>query len=100
MRFTSQTTLDGVTEQFFTLDGIPGVLWTPEGAPGIRPLIVMGHGGGQHKKAPGILARARRFAAEGGFAVVSADVPNHGERPKDAEFDRIASENQARGRGA
>jgi dienelactone hydrolase len=96
MRFTSQTTLDGVTEQLFTLDGIPGVLWTPEGAPGIRPLIVMGHGGGQHKKAPAIVARARRFAAEGGFAVVSADVPNHGERQKDAEFDRIASENQAR----
>jgi dienelactone hydrolase len=96
MRFTSQATLDGVTEQLFTLDGIPGVLWTPEGAPGIRPLIVMGHGGGQHKKAPGIVARARRFAAGGGFAVVSADVPNHGERPKDAELDRIASENQAR----
>jgi len=28
----------------------------------------MGHGGGQHKQAPGIVARARRFAADGGFA--------------------------------
>jgi dienelactone hydrolase len=96
MRFSSHTTLDGVTEQLFALDGIPGVLWTPEGASGIRPLIVIGHGGGQHKKAPGVVARARRFAAEGGFAVVSADVPNHGERPKDEELDRIASEHQAR----
>jgi len=31
---------------------LPGVLWTPDGAAGTRPLILMGHGGGQHKKAP------------------------------------------------
>jgi dienelactone hydrolase len=96
MRFTSQATLDGVTEQLFALDGVPGVLWTPDGASGIRPLIVMGHGGGQHKKAPGVVARARRFAAEGGFAVAATDAPNHGERPRDPELDRIASENRAR----
>jgi hypothetical protein len=52
MRFTSQTSSDGVTEQFFTLDEIPGVLWTPEVACGTRPLILLGHGGGQHKMAP------------------------------------------------
>jgi pimeloyl-ACP methyl ester carboxylesterase len=90
MRFSSRTSLDGVTEQLFALDGIPGVLWTPEAARGTRPLIVLGHGGGQHKKAPGVVARARLFAAGGGFAVVSADVPNHGERPKFDELDRIA----------
>jgi dienelactone hydrolase len=56
----------------------------------------MGHGGGQHKKAPRILARARRFAAEGGFAVAAIDVPNHGERPTSTEFDRIATEYRAR----
>jgi dienelactone hydrolase len=84
-----------VTEQLFTLDEIPGVLWTPEDAHGTRPLILMGHGGGQHKKAPGILARAHRFAVEGGFAVAAIDVPNHGERPTDEEFDRIATEYRA-----
>ena len=47
---------------------------------------------GQHKQAPGILARARRFPAEGGFAVVAIDVPNHGERPTGEEFDRIVAE--------
>ena len=65
MRFTSQTSSDGVTEQlftYFTFGEIPGVLWTPDGAAGACPLILMGHGGGQHKKAPGIVARARRFA--------------------------------------
>ena len=32
MRFTAQTSSDGVIEQSFTLDEIPGVLWTPEDA--------------------------------------------------------------------
>ncbi|MFI0904222.1 dienelactone hydrolase family protein [Streptomyces sioyaensis] len=96
MRFTSETSSDGICEQLFTLGEIPGLLWTPEGAKGPRPLVVMGHGGGQHKKAPGIVARARRFVTECDFAVVAVDVPGHGDRPKDEEYDRIATENQAR----
>ena len=72
------------------------MLWTPEGAAGTRPLIMLGHGGGQHKQAPGIVARARRFVAECGFAAVAVDVPGHGDRPKDENYDRIATENQAR----
>ncbi|UYB38571.1 alpha/beta hydrolase [Streptomyces sp. Je 1-4] len=96
MRFTSETSSDGVSEQIFTLGEIPGVLWTPEGAAGMRPLVLMGHGGGQHKKAPGIAARARRLVAECDFAVAAVDVPGHGDRPKDEEYDRIATENQAR----
>jgi dienelactone hydrolase len=51
---------------------------------------------GQHKKAPGILSRARRFAAEGGFAVAATDVPSHGERPTSGEYDRLATEYRAR----
>ncbi|GAA2207508.1 hypothetical protein GCM10009850_029660 [Nonomuraea monospora] len=89
MRFTSTTSHDGVTEHLFTLGEIPGVLWTPDDAAGPRPLILMGHGGGQHKQAPGIVAHARRFAAEGGFAVVAADAPHHGERPKGEDFGRV-----------
>jgi dienelactone hydrolase len=96
MHFIGETSADGVTEQLFALGEIPGVLWTPDDAPGARPLILMGHGGGQHKKAPGIAARAHRFAAEGGFAVAAVDAPNHGDRPKDEEFVRVASENRAR----
>lgn len=96
MRFNSATSSDGVREQMFILGDIPGVLWTAEGAAGTRPLILMGHGGGQHKKAPGIVARARRFVAECDFAVAAVDVPGHGDRPKDEEYDRIATENQAR----
>lgn len=96
MRFISQTSSDGVFEQLFTLGEIPGVLWTPEGAIGTRPLILMGHGGGQHKKAPDIMALARRFVAGCGYAVVAVDVPSHGDRPEDEKYSRIAAENQAR----
>ncbi len=93
MRFTSQTSLDGVIEQHFTLPlssaEIPGVLWTPETATGTRPLFVMGHGGGQHKTAPGIVARARHFATGAGYAVVAVDAPAHGDRPRTAKHDRF-----------
>ncbi|MEU1480678.1 dienelactone hydrolase family protein [Streptomyces sp. NPDC001668] len=96
MRFTAETSSDGVFEQLFLLDGIPGVLWTPRGADGPRPLIAMGHGGGQHKKTPDVVERAHRFVAECGFAVVAVDAPSHGERPDHEEFTRIATEYEDR----
>jgi dienelactone hydrolase len=96
MRFISHTSSDGVFEQLFLLGDIPGVLWTPAGADGTRPLIVMGHGGGQHKSAPSMADRARRFVTECGFAVVAADAPSHGDRPEHEEFTRIATEYEAR----
>jgi dienelactone hydrolase len=102
MRFTSTLTIigttssDGITEHSFTLGEIPGVLWTPQHAAGPRPLILIGHGGGQHKKAPGVVARARRFVTAGGFAVAAIDAPNHGDRPEDGELSRAAAANRAR----
>ena len=96
MHFIRETSSGGVREQLFTHGEIPGVLWTSEGAAGTCPLILMGHGGGQHKKAPGLVTLARRFVAECGFAVVAADVPGHGDRPGDEQYSRIAAENQAR----
>jgi len=96
MHLSSKASSDGVVEQLFSVGEVPGVLWTPDGATGTRPLIVMGHGGGQHKKAPGIVARARQFVTELGFAVVAADAPGHGDRPRHEDFSRIATENQAR----
>ena len=96
MRFTSETSSDGVREQLFSLGEVTGVLWTPDGAGGSRPLVVLGHGGGQHKKAPGMTARARRLVTECGFAAMAVDVPNHGGRPRDEELDRIARQNEAR----
>jgi hypothetical protein len=63
MIFTAQASSGGVVQQLFLLDDVPGALWTPSGAEGTRPLIVLGHGGGQHKTAPDVVDRARRLAA-------------------------------------
>jgi dienelactone hydrolase len=96
MKLVSESSSDGVREQLFTVGQIPGVLWTPAGASKAGPLILIGHGGGQHKKAPAVLTRALRFASDGGFAVVAIDLPNHGDRSKNEEFVRLAVENRAR----
>ena len=83
MRFTSDQRLDGgVLEREFTLGEIPGVLWTPGSAP--APLILMGHNGGLHKRLPRLVARARHYAAEYGFAAAAIDAPGHGDRPRSA----------------
>src|SRR5580700_2773157 len=96
MRFTSTTTSDGVREQDFTLDDIPGVLWSPAGAAGPRPLVLLGHGGGgAHKRAPGVLARARRLVTGRGFAAAAIDMPGFGDRPKTAADERFVAEIRA-----
>jgi dienelactone hydrolase len=84
MHFTSETTSDGVSERLFTLGDIPGVLWSPANTASSRPLVLLGHGGGghQHKKAPGLVARARHYVTDCGFAVAAIDAPGHGGRPK------------------
>jgi dienelactone hydrolase len=97
MRFTSETTSDGVSERLFTLDDIPGVLWTPLGATGSRPLVLLCHGSGdQHKKCPGIVGRARRYVTAYGFAVAAIDVPGYGDRPKIEEDERLRTDIKAR----
>jgi dienelactone hydrolase len=96
MHFTSTTTSDGVCEQDFSLDGIPGVLWSPAGAAGSRPLVLLGHGGGGHKRAPGVLNQARRLVTGCGFAAAAIDMPGFGDRPKTAEDERFVAEIRAR----
>ncbi len=82
MRFISEMTADGVTERLFTVGDIHGVLWTPTEAATDRPLILLGHGGGQHNQAPGVVARARRYVTACGFAAAAIDAPGHGDRPR------------------
>jgi pimeloyl-ACP methyl ester carboxylesterase len=96
MRFTSQTTSNGVSERLFTLDGIPGVLWSPAGLAGPRPLVLLGHGGGQHKQAPGVVARAHRYVTALGFAVAAIDAPGHGGRPRTEQDERSVADLRAR----
>ncbi|MGV9774357.1 dienelactone hydrolase family protein [Streptosporangium sp. NPDC003464] len=101
MRFTSQTISDGISERLFTLGDVPGVLWSPDGATGRRPLVLLAHGGGQHKKAPGLVARAHHYVKECGFAVAAIDAPGHGDRPRSEQDMRsvaVLREQMAAGR--
>jgi len=63
MRFTSETTSNGVLERLFTLDNIPGVLWSPTD-PTVRAC---------------------------GFAVAAIDAPAHGDRPRSEQDERFAA---------
>jgi dienelactone hydrolase len=87
--------MHNIQEEHFAVDGVPAVLWTSADSGADRPpLILIGHGGGQHKTAPGVLHRAHRFVSSG-FTAVCVDVPNHGERPTDERYQRIATDIQS-----
>lgn len=92
MRFTAETTADGVSEHLFILGDIYGVLWAPTGGTGTRPLVLLGHGGGQHKTAPGLLARAHRYVTACGFVVAAIDAPGHGDRARTEQDERHAAD--------
>jgi hypothetical protein len=97
MRFSSETISDGVAERLFTLGDVTGVLWSPaDTAQAERPLVLLGHGGGQHKKAPGMVARARRYVTGSGFAVAAIDAPGHGDRPRTEQDERFTADIRAR----
>jgi pimeloyl-ACP methyl ester carboxylesterase len=91
MRFTSETTSNGVSERLFTLADIPGVLWSPADGTGSRPLVLLGHGGGQHKQVQGLVARAHRYVTAYGFMVAAIDAPGHGDRPRTEHDERFAA---------
>jgi hypothetical protein len=82
MQFLSQTTSDGVVERSFTIAGVPGVLWSPEAGIRPAPLVLMGHPGGMHKKAQGLVARAAHFVTVFGFHAAAIDAPGHGDRER------------------
>ncbi|GAA3163175.1 alpha/beta hydrolase [Nonomuraea salmonea] len=96
MRITSDTVTDGIREQSFTIGEIPGVLWTPAGASGPRPLVLIGHGGGQHKKGWEVVSRAFPYVTTCGFAVAAIDAPGTGDRPEHPEIRRLVAEIQER----
>lgn len=84
MHISEETTTHGVTERRFDVEGhsgqVPGILWTPQDASGARPLVLVGHGGGGHKRMPYVLSLARRLVRHAGYAVAAIDGPGHGER--------------------
>jgi dienelactone hydrolase len=101
--FTDIRTEAGVTRRSFSLEvageTVPAVIWAPEGASGPRPLVLMGHGGSQHKKTPGISARARQYAQRLGYATLAIDAPGHGDRISRQEAVALMRDVGARVRG-
>jgi dienelactone hydrolase len=96
MDVVSTVSEHGVTEQRVDFPGtagvVPGIVWLPEGASGPRPVVLLGHGGTQHKRTPNLLWLARRLVLHQGYAAVAIDAPNHGERvpPEERGEDRAA----------
>lgn len=90
----------GVTRRLFSVSvngqDVPAALWAPEGARGPRPLVLMGHGGSQHKKTAGIVARAKQYARRLGYATLAIDAPGHGDRITREEAEAMAVEVGAR----
>ncbi|HEY1573353.1 MAG TPA: alpha/beta hydrolase [Pseudonocardiaceae bacterium] len=84
LRFTAETSSNGVVERDFTLGEVTGVLWSPASGSAHAPVVLMGHGGGLHKKAAGLLSRARHRVTTYGHTVVAIDAPGHGDRPRTA----------------
>lgn len=94
MNLTQEISENGVTERHFELtvtgELVPGVIWAPEGARGPRPLLLIGHGGSQHKLFAPIAASAKRYAQNLRYAVVTIDAPKHGARTTPEESARAS----------
>lgn len=63
---------------------VPAVLWTPAGDSRRRPVVLIGHGGSQHKTHPGVVALAGRLVEQHALAAFAIDGPIHGARRTDA----------------
>jgi alpha-beta hydrolase superfamily lysophospholipase len=92
VHFTAETSSNGVVERDFIVGEIPGVLWSPASGSDRAPLVLMGHGGGLHKKTPALAARAHDTVTTFGFTVVAIDAPGHGDRPRTAEDERARTD--------
>jgi dienelactone hydrolase len=100
MELRDERSEDGVTRRSFEVtvadETVPAVIWAPAGAKGPRPLVLMGHGGSQHKKTPTLSARARQLAQKFGYATLAIDAPGHGDRISREAAVTLARETGAR----
>jgi hypothetical protein len=72
--------VERVVERDFIMGEVSGVLWSPASGSDRAPLVLMGHGGGLHKKTPALMARAQDTVTNWGFTVVTVDAPGHSDR--------------------
>ncbi|MEU6663095.1 alpha/beta hydrolase [Streptomyces sp. NPDC046821] len=92
LQFTAESSSNGMHERDFTVGDVPGVLWSPASGTDRAPLVLMGHGGGAHKKHPSMLGRAQRLVTGCGFHVAVIDAPGHGDRPRSAQDEQAVAE--------
>jgi pimeloyl-ACP methyl ester carboxylesterase len=81
LRFTAEASANGMIERDFTIGDVPGVLWSPTSGTDRAP-ILLGHGGGNHKKHPAMAGRAQLLVTGCGFHVAVIDAPGHGDRSR------------------
>ncbi|WP_331748020.1 alpha/beta hydrolase (plasmid) [Streptomyces sp. NBC_00984] len=84
LQFTTESSSNGMVERDFIAGEVPGVLWSPASGADRAPLVLMGHGGGTHKKHPAMAGRAHLLVTGCGFQVAVIDAPGHGDRPRTA----------------
>lgn len=91
MDFTSDAIEGGLRRRGFALavEGrrVPGLLWTRAHSDARRPLVLVGHGGSQHKASDAVLDVVKPLVGEHGFAVAAIDGPIHGDRRDDGGRD-------------
>jgi alpha-beta hydrolase superfamily lysophospholipase len=92
VHFTAETSSNGVVERDFVVGEVPGVLWSPASGSHRAPLVLMGHGGGLHKRTPALRARAHDTVTTWGFTVVAIDAPGHGDRPRTADDEQAVAD--------
>lgn len=56
------------------------------------PVVLLGHGGGQHKGGPGHPCPSPPLVATCGFAAVAIDAPGHGDRARTDRNDQVREE--------
>jgi len=81
LRLISHTTSEGVTTRELVLGDVTAVLWAPEHAAPGTPIVLLGHGGGQHRHHPAMSGRAR-LLTDVGFRALALDAGGHGPRPR------------------
>jgi dienelactone hydrolase len=92
MQWMADTIEGPLRRRRFTLDAagrrVPGTVWTPAAAQaGSRPLVLVGHGGSQHRESDATLDVVRPLVEGHGFAVAAIDGPVHGDRRPDGGMD-------------
>jgi dienelactone hydrolase len=87
-KWDEPTVVDGLERRCFVVQAdarsVPGVFWCKPGHTGRAPLVLIGHGGSQHKESPEVLDLAKLHIEEHGFVAAAIDGPIHGARRSDA----------------